>query len=232
MHAEAVVKVTPPETFVRQDDTHRLIPSKYVDGDKRVFSRISDNRDQLDSIFELDSATNPRLIAESAGLPGISKELVFGVPYAHIINGCFANPAPTGHRFNGPERGAWYAAFELETAKAEIAYHRLEWIQETAWKKESVCTYVDFLADFRNSFHDLRGDNKFDGCLHPTDYTQSQAFATLLLAQKSMGVIYPSVRHPGGTCIACFRPVLVTNVRRDITVGVRYDPAARDITFS
>jgi hypothetical protein len=30
----------------------------------------------------------------------------------------------------------------------------------------------------------------------------------------SLGVVYPSVRHQGGTCLACFRPALVTNVRR------------------
>ena len=29
-----------------------------------------------------------------------------------------------------------------------------------------------------------------------------------------MGIIYPSVRHPGGTNLACFRPALVGNVRK------------------
>jgi hypothetical protein len=29
-----------------------------------------------------------------------------------------------------------------------------------------------------------------------------------------MGVIYPSVRHPAGTNLACFRPALVGNVRK------------------
>jgi hypothetical protein len=27
-------------------------------------------------------------------------------------------------------------------------------------------------------------------------------------------VVYPSVRRAGGTCVACFRPALVGNVRR------------------
>jgi hypothetical protein len=30
----------------------------------------------------------------------------------------------------------------------------------------------------------------------------------------SLGVIYPSVRRPGGTCIACFQPSVVSNVRK------------------
>ena len=33
----------------------------------------------------------------------------------------------------------------------------------------------------------------------------------------SLGVVYPSVRHAGGTCVACFRPALVANVRCGVT---------------
>jgi hypothetical protein len=32
-----------------------------------------------------------------------------------------------------------------------------------------------------------------------------------------LGVIYPSVRHEGGICLACFRPPLVMNVRKGPT---------------
>ena len=38
-----------------------------------------------------------------------------------------------------------------------------------------------------------------------------------LLDAESLGVIYPSVRRRGGTCLACFRPALVGNVRKDKT---------------
>ncbi|MGE5813463.1 MAG: RES family NAD+ phosphorylase, partial [Acidobacteriota bacterium] len=37
--------------------------------------------------------------------------------------------------------------------------------------------------------------------------------AARLLASGSNGVVYPSVRDPGGQCLACFRPRLVHNVR-------------------
>lgn len=219
----------PPRTFVNQCNTHRLIPSKYVDGGISVLAPLADTQEELDHIFELDMATNPRLIAETTGLPGISKELVFGVPYAHIINGCFANPSPLGSRFNGPDRGAWYAAFTLETSQREVAYHRLQWFKETPeWEKESILTYVDFLADFRNEFHDLR-DDAGKPYLDPDDYAPSQALAATLLSERSMGVIYPSVRHPDGTCIACFRPVLVSNVRRGGSTTLRYIPQTRQI---
>ncbi len=38
-----------------------------------------------------------------------------------ISNGAFSHPHPLGSRFNGPDRGAWYAAFDLSTSQAEVA---------------------------------------------------------------------------------------------------------------
>jgi hypothetical protein len=38
--------------------------------------------------------------------------------------------------------------------------------------------------------------------------------AERLLAAGATGIIYPSVRRPGGTNLACFRPALVGNVRK------------------
>jgi RES domain-containing protein len=52
----------------------------------------------------------------------------------------------------------------------------------------------------------------------PGSYAASQHLAHELLQQGSAGVIYPSVRHAGGTCIACFRPALVGNVRKGAKV--------------
>src|SRR3954452_24655462 len=111
----------PPVTLVRQNDTHRLILSKYGRDAESVLTLIADDHDHLKSLFDLDRATNDRLWAEDGRLPGIaSYELVFGVPNYRVINGSFTHPHPLGSRFNNSERGAWYAGFELETSQAEI----------------------------------------------------------------------------------------------------------------
>jgi hypothetical protein len=39
-----------------------------------------------------------------------------------------------------------------------------------------------------------------------------------LLGSGSAGIVYPSVRHTEGVCIACFRPPLVLNVREGTNV--------------
>jgi len=180
-----------------------------------VLTRLTDDGDLLDGIFELDNATNNRLLAESGLLPGIdARELVFGIPSYRIINAAFCHPAPDGSRFNSADRGAWYAAFELETSQAEVAYHKQLWLQETGWNEEESADYVDYRADFRAEFHDIREMKEYADCLSPSSYAASQALAAQLLESGSAGVIYPSVRRSGGTCIACFRPVLVTNVQK------------------
>jgi RES domain-containing protein len=204
----------PAAVQIDQRDTHRLIPAQYAEGGASVLSRLTDDGELLDGIFELDNATNDRLLAESGLLPGIdARELVFGIPSYRIINAAFCHPAPNGSRFNSADRGAWYAGFEVETSQAEVAYHKQLWLQETDWNEEEVADYVDYRADFRAEFHDVRGARKYRDCLSPTSYVASQALAAQLLEAGSAGIVYPSVRRSGGTCIACFRPVLVTNVQ-------------------
>jgi RES domain len=205
---------------VDQRDTHRLIPAQFADGGASVLTRLATDQDELNAIFELDNATNDRLLAESGLLPGIdARELVFGIPSYRVINAAFSHPAPAGSRFNSADRGAWYAGFELETSQTEIAYHRQLWLRETAWDEEDSSDYLDYLADFRAEFHDMRanGSIEYAGALSPVSYAASQALAAQLLQLGSAGIVYPSVRQPGGTCIACFRPVLVINVRKGDT---------------
>jgi hypothetical protein len=208
----------PPVALVRQVDTHRLVPSRHSAGGDTVLMRIADDDEHLRAIFELDAATNDRLLAEHQRFAGIGvEEMVFGVPCSHVVNAAFCHPHPLGSRFNGPDRGAWYAGFALPTAQAEVAFHKSVELAEIGWTAEESITYDDYLADFSAAFHDLRRAPAFRACLDPRSYVSSQALAARLLDADALGVVYPSVRHAGGTCLACFRPPLVTNVRRDAT---------------
>jgi RES domain-containing protein len=207
----------PITSLIRRNDTHRLIPSKYSDDGNSALTRIARNDAHLKDIFELEGATNDRLLAENELLPGIGlHELVFGVPYSRIVNAAFTHAHPLGSRFNAPERGAWYAAFEIETAQAEIAFHKSVDLAEIGRFEDEV-TLDDYLADFSASFHDLRDAAAPADCLDPNSYTASQTLAEALLQNASLGIVYPSVRRNGGTCLACFRPALVMNVRKDAT---------------
>jgi hypothetical protein len=204
----------PPLTLVRQFDTHRLIPSKYLPGGDSVLVAIADDDAHLQALFELDGLTNDRLLAGHQLLPGIGlEELVAGVPHAAVVNASFCHAHPLGARFSGPDRGAWYAAFALQTAQAEVAFHKSVQLAEIGRFHDTV-TYDEYQADFSATFHDLRRARWLLDCLDPRSYVASQTLAEVLLDAGSLGVVYPSVRHDGGTCVACFRPALVMNVRR------------------
>lgn len=201
-------------TSLRQFDTCRLIPSRFAEVEDSVLVPLADDDATLRDLFDLDNATNERLRGEAGGLPGIGvDELVFGVPNFRIINAAFTYPRPEGSRFNDGDRGAWYCAFEIETALAEVCFHKTVEYQEINRFDDSV-TYQCMLADFTATFHDLRGANACARCLDPASYVASQALAAELLESGSMGIIYPSVRREGGTNLACFRPALVGNVRK------------------
>ena len=204
----------PPVSLVRQIDTHRLVPSCHRPRGESVLADIADDDAHLQAIFALDAVTNDRLAGERQSLPGIGlEELVFGVPHASVVNAAFCHPNPLGARFSSPERGAWYAAFEVATSQAEVAFHKSVQLAEIGRFEDSV-TYDDYLADVSGSLHDIRRARGFRACLDPERYVESQALAERLLEAGSLGVVYPSVRRAGGTCLALFRPALVANVRR------------------
>ena len=100
---------------------------------------IADDDAHLQAIFELDAATNERMLAAQQLLPGIGlEELVFGIPHAPVINAAFCHAHPLGSRFNGPDRGVWYAGFALETAQAEVAFHKTVQLAEISRFEDSV----------------------------------------------------------------------------------------------
>jgi hypothetical protein len=128
--------VPPRLTQLHQDNTHRLIPARYSEDGASVLARLTSDRQQLQDLFQLDGATNERLLGEANLLPGITvHELVFGVPNAHIVNAAFTHARPEGSRFNGPDRGAWYSAFTLDTAQDEVAFHFARSLQEVNWQE-------------------------------------------------------------------------------------------------
>jgi hypothetical protein len=223
----------PPVVQLRQDDTHRLVPSKYPLDEQGPLSRLADDDSELAALTELERSTDNRVLGESGLLPGIGiHELVFGVSYAHIVNAAFTYAHPTGSRFNGPERGAWYAASRLETSQAEVAFHRGRELQEINWPHPEVFEYVEYLADLRTQCHDIRKRPEFRECLSPGSYASSQRLAQILLEQGSAGIVYLSVREKThGDCITCFRPALVMNVRKGILLTITFENALAVPTF-
>jgi hypothetical protein len=210
---------------------HRLIPSRYPP--IGILDQVSSPED-LEAVFELEAWTNDRISQELGILYGIPKEeWVFG-PNATVVMAAFCHPRPDGGRFNDSSRGAWYASFELETAQAEIAYHKTKELAEVGVFETRV-QYREYVCRFWAEFHDLRPHKSGFVPYHdPDSYEQSQRLAAALLQNGSNGILYRSVRRTGGECIACFRPALVKDVHQSAHFELAWEgtpkPRIRQLT--
>ena len=203
-----VATLAEPRT-VRLVSTARLRPP--------VLAPLADIAEELTELAEIEAATSSRMQAQATGLSGLSaNELVYDVPHAHFINASFAYAKPREpNRFNGETRGAWYAALSVETCLAEIAFHMTEFLARTG-RFEAVAEYAEMFCSVSGAFLDLRPMPA-----HPAlsadktrGYPEGNRLAVEARRAGLNGIVYPSVRHRGGTCFAILRPAAVQSVRQ------------------
>ena len=169
----------------------------------------------LATLAEIEGATSNRLLAQTRGTADVrSYELVYGVPHAAFINASFAYAKPREpNRFSGADRGAWYAALDLDTCIAEVRHHLTEALAATG-VFEAIVDYAELFASFAGEFVDLRGHPDHPS-LHPVKaigYPAGNALADAARSRGLNGIIYPSVRQSGGICIAALFPHAVQSV--------------------
>jgi RES domain-containing protein len=191
----------------------RLVPSARLRA--AVLTPLADDENELALLAEIEGATSGRLIAEERGRAGLSPdELVHGVPHARFINASFAYAKPREPmRFNPADRGAWYCALAVETCIAEVGYHLTKALAD-ANDFTAVVEYGEMLASMAGVFVDLR-EVPNHPALDPdptTGYQAGNAVAAAARAAGHNGIIYPSVRHAGATCIAALWPNVVQSV--------------------
>jgi RES domain-containing protein len=209
----ALVEIT---TYVRrivQDRTIRLVATARLRDP--VLRKLVEEAD-LAALAEIEGATSARLRTQAAGAERLDRrELVYGVAHAHFINAAFAYFMPrTLNRFNGPGRGAWYAALALDTCVAEVAFHMERELANIADFNATV-DYAELYASFIGDFVDLREAKprpEFLAADPDKSYAAGNAFADAVRAAGHYGIVYPSARHSGGTCLVALVPHAVQSV--------------------
>lgn len=181
---------------------------------------------ELDALSEIEGATSARRIAQARGAGEVqSHELVYGVPHAHFINAAFAYAKPREpNRFNGADRGAWYAGFNVETSLAEVKFHLTEMLA-AAGDFNATVDYAEMYASFAGEFLDLRV-HPAHASLHPdkaAGYPVGNRLADAARARGLNGIIYPSVRSPGGTCLVALFPHAVQSVAQGAVYRMSWD---------
>ena len=205
---------------VRWQPCFRVIPSRYPT--IHLFERVADPAD-WEALYWIESLTNPRLRDEVGEIELVPREeRVFG-PGGSVIMAPFTHLDPAGSRFADGSFGAFYAAATLATSVAETSYHREVFLRATR-EAPLELDMRSYLVDVVARFHDIRGKRNALSDVYDSDsYISSQMLGRTLKLNGSNGIVYDSVRHPGGECLAVYKPRLIQNLRQGVHLRYVWD---------
>jgi|SRR5579864_1787112 len=130
-------------------------------------------------------------------------------------------------RFSDGSYGVYYAAAEVETAMAEVKYHRTRLLRSSRTQHARV-TLACYGADMNGTLHDIRGQSGvmpevYSAADPPEGYRASQELGLGLFHQGSNGIAYDSVRRALGQCVGVFRPVVFEACRQHGRLVLEWD---------
>jgi RES domain-containing protein len=206
-----------------QDRTIRLVASARLRDP--VLRKLVEEAD-LAALEQIEGATSGRLRAQATGAERLDRrELVYGVAHAHFINAAFAYFMPRSlNRFSGPGRGAWYAALTRATCVAEVAFHMERELANIADFNATV-DYAELYASFIGDFVDLREARPRPDFLDSDpdkSYAAGNAFADAVRVAGHYGIVYPSPRNAGGTCLVALVPHAVQSVAQGAVIRLAW----------
>lgn len=193
-------------SHVRWKKQYRIIPSKFPP--INFFEGLVDPN-LMAAAFEVEAMTNSRLRAEVGDISLVKAEDRVSGPGSSVVMAAFTHIGrPT--RFSDGQFGVYYAAQALETAVKETIFHRQRFMRYTHEHPGDLDMRV-YVGRIQKPLVDIRmAEYKY---LHEPDlgqYPVSQAFGAEIRAASHWGIVYNSVRHPGGFNIAALRPPAVS----------------------
>jgi hypothetical protein len=206
----------------------RIIRSLYPPID--LFEDIADPAD-WPLLLSAEQKTNPRLMETIGTLDLVPPERRVGGPGASWLMAPFTHVSPDRpSRFTDGSYGVLYAGNRFEVALFETIHHHQRFMARTGEAPGWTSQFREILLDIAGELHDLRGgDPAWAAALDPADYTASQALGAALRAAGADGVVYPSVRCPGGACAGLFYPDLARNPRQGRHLDYHWDGARVDL---
>jgi hypothetical protein len=197
----------------------RIIPTLYPE--EKIYAPIASKGDWT-AILEIERLTNSGVRQEAGDAQFL--RLVDILPKgksAYYIGRPFAFPATS--RFSDGHFGIFYAAKDLETAITERAHHTAQFLEATSQPAGTLKQRV-LTARVHGRLHDLRKQRvKWRRLYRLDDYVESQAFGAALWKQDAAGIVYDSVRHLGGECVAVFSPQVISHCRQDRCLQFEWD---------
>lgn len=208
----------------------RIIASRYPP--IALFERLTPDPAVWDALIALEQRTNPRVRDELGDIAMVAPADRVAGPGASWVMAAFTHLNPRGSRFSDGAYGVYYAAAELETAIAETAFHFEAFARDSNDPPRMEDMRV-LLGAASGEFEDVDAlpEPHRGQVLDPDSYAQSQAFARGLRDADAAGVVYPSVRRPGGACLGAFKPTAVELPHQERHLKYRWDGARMDRYF-
>jgi len=196
----------PPLTPVAWASGYRIIRSRFPP--INLFEDIADPAD-WDTLAAAEIKTNPRFAATVGDLSLVPLSRRVAGPGASYVMAPFTHVSPDrASRFADGSFGAYYAGDSFEVALAETMHQHRRFMAATREPAGWTSDFRELVGAVDAQLHDLTAGG-FEAALDPDDYAPGQALARRLRADGSDGIVYPSVREPGGLCIAAFHPDVV-----------------------
>ena len=187
----------------------RIVASRFPPVD--LFERISLDPKDWDAFIALESLVNPRLRQEIGEISLVPSEERLSGPGASYVMAPFTHVNPKGSRFSDGSYGVYYAGRTFETALYETIYHFEQFFADAdsgVRRSEQMRVLVGVInADFLDVATVPAAER--GSILQPGDYGPARALAAEIRGEGVNGLVYPSVRHSGGECVAAFRPKAV-----------------------
>lgn len=170
-----------------------------------LFEDIADPAD-WPLLLSAEQKTNPRIMATIGNIDLVPPKRRVGGPGASYLMASFTHVSTDRpSRFSAGHYGVLYVARSYETALFETIHHHARFMAKTAEPAGWTSQFREIILAVHADLHDLRGETS-SAALDPNDYSAAQQLATNLRSAGSDGIAYPSVRHPGGECVALFHP--------------------------
>lgn len=179
--------------------TFRLVASHFPT--IQLFEHLL-NADELETAYALEALTNPRIRDEVGDILQVPpEERVVGTGSSPIMAAFTHIGTPS--RFTDGRFGIYYAGVELKTAIEEARCSRERFLAAT---DESACaiTMRCYQCAVIKPLLDVRGE-RYDYLYNKDSYTASQTFGREQRDKQRWGLLYHSVRHEGGNCVAVFK---------------------------
>ncbi|ODT66583.1 MAG: hypothetical protein ABS75_26260 [Pelagibacterium sp. SCN 63-23] len=171
-----------------------------------LFEDIADPQD-WEALASAESKTNPRLWDHLGRLDLVPPARRVGGPGTSFVMAPFVHVSPDRPgRFTDGSYGVYSAGRSEEVAIREVAHHHGRAMRASAEAPGWTSQFRLLVNRLDLDLHDAR---RFERYHHPDDYAPSQALARRLRAAGSNGIVYRSVRSPGGECAAIFWPDLI-----------------------